>query len=278
MRSFFKSTYFNIKFYYGVFLRLELHNKAASLSYYTIISIFPLLLFLTALAGYFAPMQKILVNIPAYLEEVMPIQSELIMRNMQALLKHKAGFSWFGFVTLFFSAQMLYVNLEKIVNRILHVPKNRHFVLTRLFFFIWLLSFIFVLFTPLIFELVGAKIQSIGWTFSWFAALSARGGFILVSFIAFCFGMLIMPVRRLPPLRIAKGGMAFALALQAGKFLFKFLTLRNLGRYNLIYGSLSSIVLGLVWVFYFYTMFLFFVYWVGRAEDPLYIEKWGKKI
>lgn len=270
-----KSAYLDIKFYYGVFLRLELYNKAASLSYYTIISVFPLLLFVTALAGYFAPMQKILAHIPGYLEEVMPVHSELITRNMHALLKYKAGFSWFGFVTLFISAQMLYVNLEKIVNRILHVPKNRHFVLTRLFFFLWLLSFIFILFTPLIFELIGAKIESIGWKFSWFAVLSARGGFVLASFIAFCFVMLIMPVRRLPFLRIAEGGVAFALTLQAGKFFFKFLTLRNLGRYNLIYGSLSSIVLGLVWIFYFYTMFLFFAYWVGRNLDPLYIEKEG---
>jgi uncharacterized BrkB/YihY/UPF0761 family membrane protein len=158
------------------------------------------------------------------------------------------------------------------------VPKNRHFVLTRLFFFIWLLSFIFILFTLLIFELIGTKIQSIGWKFSWLALLSARGGFALVSFIAFYFVMLIMPVRRLPLTRIAEGGIAFALVLQAGKFLFKTITLRHLGRYNLIYGSLSSIVLGLVWIFYFYTMFLFFVYWVGRARDPLYIEKWGNKV
>lgn len=207
------------------------------------------------------------------LDEMLPLHSELIMSNLTALFRHKVGFTWFGSISLIVTAQLLYVNMERIINRILHIPKKRSFILTRLFFFVWLACMVFILFTPLIFELLHVMIDSIGLRISYWATLSSKGGFILVSFLMFFVVMLILPAKRLPLKRVATGGLSFSLTLQLGKTIFKWVTLSHLDRYNLIYGSLSSIILGLLWIFYFYLMLLCFVYWVGRKFDPLYIEK-----
>ena len=72
------------------------------------------------------------------------------------------------------------------------------------------------------------------------------------------------------------GGVYFAIAIQLGKLAYHWLTAQNLGRYNLIYGSFASMMLGILWVFYFYNMFLFFVYWSTHKEVSENSEKIGK--
>ena len=262
-------------FYYHAAIRLELYNKAASLSYYTIISIFPMILVLTALSGYVFPPQKLFAGITYFLETAMPLHSELIMTNLKSLFQKRSGFSWFGLAGLLVSAQMLYVNMEKIINRILHIDKRRNFFLTRLFFFFWLFGMVFVLLTPFVFELASSLMMLLGLPPTFWGTVSVRGGFFIVGFSVFCLIMIMLPTQRIPLRRVVSGAILFALTLQIGKFLFKMIILRNLVRYNLVYGSLSSIVLGLLWVFYFYNMFLFFVYWTGRTKDPKYVERKG---
>lgn len=263
----------DLHFYYHAVRRLELYNKAASLSYYTIISIFPMILLLIAVSNYVLPPQQTLASLTRLLEEMLPLHSELIMTNLQSLLQKRNGFTWFGLASLLVSAQILYVNMEKIINRILHIDKRRNFFLTRLFFFIWLFGMVFVLFTPFILELVSSFMTFFGLPPTFLGSISARGGFLIIGFLIFCLMMFILPTQRIPWRRVVSGAGLFALTLQLGKFLFKKIMLRNLVRYNLIYGSLSSIVLGLLWVFYFYNMFLFFVYWTGRTKDPQYVER-----
>jgi len=84
---------------------------------------------------------------------------------------------------------------------------------------------------------------------------------------------LILPTRKLDKIRLGKGAVGFALTIQLGKMLFKLIMQRNLSRYNLVYGSLSSTMLVMIWIFYFYNVFLFFVYWTGREHDPFFNKK-----
>jgi membrane protein len=268
-----KSLYHDVRFYYGAFKRLELHNKAASLSYYTVISIFPMMLLFTAMLGFIMPGADWVPGIRRFLDDALPMQSQLVLSNIDALMRHKAKFSWFGAGSLVVSAQMLYVNMDRIINRILHEQRNRSVVMTRLFFFPWLAGMVFVLFTPLIFDVAYAKLKGYGWQFSTLAVVSVKSGFVIAAFLMFFFVMVMLPLQRIALSRIARAGLFFALTLQVGKFVFKRVTLLSLGRYNIVYGSLSSIVLGLVWIFYFYAMFLFFAYWAGRRRDPHYVEK-----
>lgn len=263
----------HFKFYFDAFRRLEIYNKAASLSYYTIISVFPMLLLFTAAIGYFVPERDWIAGVNRFLENILPLQSDLIASNLRALFRNRVKFSWFGLVSLIVSAQMLYVNMDRIINRILHATRKRNVLITRAVFFPWLAGMVFILFTPVLFDIIYAKMKTYGLKISLLSLIAVKGGFLLAAFLTFCFIMAMLPLQKLSPLRVAKAGASFALTIQAGKFVFKLVVLTNLVRYNLVYGSLSSIVLGLLWVFYFYNVFLFFVYWTGRRFDPHYVER-----
>lgn len=265
-----KNLYSKFRFYLKAYRRLELMNKAASLSYYTIISLFPLILILATVLTHVLSQQVVVDIITGFFNQALPYQSDLVMNNIRALFVKKRAFSWFGAIALIVSAQILYVNFERIVNGILHAAKKRHFLLTRVLFLLWLVGIVFALFAPVGLELLSIWVLKLGFHVEELARLSARGGFMLVGFLVFWLMLALLPTRRLKTRRVLAGATLFALSLQLGKFVFKWFTLKNLDRYNLIYGSLSTMVLGTLWVFYFYNLFLFFVYWVGREHDPHY--------
>ncbi len=261
------------RFYIKAYRRLEIMNKAASLSYYTIISIFPMMLMVAAFGSTFLSQDLLVSVVKRFTEETLPYQSDLIMTNLTALFTKKKTFSWFGVGALLISAQLLFVNFERIVNGLLHTRENRHFLITRLLFLLWLVGLIFMLFAPLLFDAVFSRLSGLG---SWVTGVQrffAQGGFVLAGLVMFELVMLILPRRRMNPKRLLEAGLSFAVTLQLGKILFKYFTLRQFDRYNVIYGSLSSMILLTLWVFYFYNMFLFFVYWVGREGDPIYKER-----
>ena len=88
----------------------------------------------------------------------------------------------------------------------------------------------------------------------------------------FC-AALILPTRRVPVRRMLAGGLLFAGALVAGQVAFKALTARSVAQYNLVYGSLASLMLGAIWIFYFFQMFLILIYWTGKKHGGLETPK-----
>jgi len=263
-----KSSLQKMMFYAKAYRRLELMNRAASLSYYTVISIFPTLLVLIVISSLFFSPEALQGEIKGFLEKALPFESDLVLQNMNALFRHKLSLSSFSVIMLFVSAQMLYVNLEKIINSILHTDRKRHFLITRLLFFVWLLSMIVILFAPVLVTFVSGILQFLNIPVEFWTKISGHVGFFLTSALMFLLILLILPTRRLNTKRLIQGACGFAVTIQIGKLLFKFITLRSLSRYNLVYGSLSSTMLVMIWVFYFYNVLLFFVYWTGRHHDP----------
>lgn len=266
-----------VRYYVKAYRRLELMNKAASLSFYTIISIFPMILILVTILGPMFSQAAIQEQITHFIDEALPYQSQIVMSNLQSLIGKKLAFSWAGIVLLVMSSQILYVNMERMINGILHTPRQRGFILTRIFFLLWLVTIVLSILLPVSLELLSHMLTSQGIDVSLMARLSARGGFFLVSWLIFFAMMLIVPTRRLRMKRLVWGSLFFALSIQLGKYIFKTITLNSLDRYNIVYGSLSTLILGTLWIFYYYNLFLFIVYWVGREHDPHYLDARAKK-
>lgn len=250
--------------------RKDFTNKSASLSFYTIISIVPLVLVLTTLLGHVVP-QKVLVHeMMEMIEQFFPIQSPVVLKSLESLFIKRRTFGWFGVVTLLLSSRLIYLNLEHIVNDLLETGRRRNYLLRRLFFLVWLTGSMLVLLTPL---LLGAVRRTLA-AFDFFlpSALASRGVFLFSAFFMFFCAALILPTRRVPVRRMLAGGIVFACALVAGQVAFKSLTERSFAQYNLLYGSLASLMLGALWIFYFYQMFLMLIYWTGKkhsgAEAP----------
>ncbi len=245
-------------------------NRAASLSYYTVISIFPTLVVTLMVSSLFVDPHDLQREVQTFLQRSLPFESDLLVQNLDSLFKSKLSMSSWSLLMMVIAAQILYVNMERIINSILHTERPRHFIIQRLFFFVWLVAMIAVLFAPVMVTLTSSILQLMhipidGWT-----KLSGHVGFFLSSFFMFVVILLILPTRQLNKNRLFKGALGFAVTIQIGKLLFKMIMQHSLSRYNLVYGSLSSTMLVMVWIFYFYNVFLFFVYWTGREHDPVF--------
>lgn len=248
---------------------LELMSRSASLSFYTMISIFPMIMVLVSITTQLFPESHLEVKLLEILNDVLPFEAPLVAGNIKSLFHKNFTLSGFGIVALLVSSQLLYVNFERIINAILHTGRSRNFILTRLISFIWLLAMLFILFSPVLVDMVGYMFRRVGLPLPVLSWIPLRTGYLFSGFLMFVLILLIMPTRRVNFRRVLWGGAVFTVALQLGKILFKLFVQNNLSRYDLVYGSLSSLMIIMIWVFYFYNLLLITVYWAGRREDPL---------
>lgn len=252
------------KVWWDAYARKDFTNKSASLSFYTIISIFPLVLVLVTFLGHFVSQDVLVKETMQMVEQFFPIQNPAFLKGLKSLFIKGRTFGWFGAVTLILSSRLLYLNLEHFVNDLLHTDRRRNYFLRRLFFIVWLAGSMLVLLTPLLLGVVQKTLS----LFDLFLppALASRGVFLASAFLMFFCAALILPTRRVAVSRMLMGGLVFAGALVAGQTAFKTLTMRSLAQYNVVYGSLASMILGAIWIFYFFQMFLMLIYWTGKKH------------
>ena len=267
-----RKTWKSIRFYFRVFQRLELMNKAAGLSFYTAIAIFPLIMVLLAASQAFLKPEIVLQTLERVFSAFLPYQSDLLRTNLKSLYAQRHSVTVVGGLSLLVTGQMLYVNLERIMNSLLHVKMTRRFWQTRIWFFVWLSAMVTALFAPLALDFLFVGLAQFGIRVPFIAKFANQGAFLLLVFLMFVSAMIIVPTRRPRPGKLLFGAVMFTIATAIGKSVFRILTLKSFGRYDLVYGSLSTLVLVALWVFYFYNIFLFCVYWVGREHDPIYRE------
>jgi len=255
-----------LTFYLQAYRKQGIMDKAASLSFYTFISIFPLVIILVSFFTQFLSQEVVVQIISQYVQDNLPHQSELISQNIQSLVKNKLSFGWIGIVFLIFSAQVFYVNFEKDVNQLLETGKKRNFLMTRVFFVLWLIVLVTVLLAPLFFEIFSSHLLSLSLHLGVVGSFLRWGGSLLMSLVSFLGIVFILPTKRPRLKRVWWSAFLFTLSLFAGKFVFKWFAVSSLDRYNIIYGSLGSIVLVMLWVFYFYNLLLFFIYFAGEKR------------
>ncbi len=234
---------------------LDLGNKAASLSYYTIISLFPLLLLLVSLASFIVSPDLLMREVLNLSDQFFPYHSPLIDKNLRALFTQRQAFSWFGGITLFLSANALYAQLEQAINLLLRTEKRRHYLLSRAFAVLWLLGFMVVLMLPFSTRIF-FKAFAWGIPKTFFPAFLSNLTVPFFGGVLICLTLFLVPTKRLKKRFVVIAGLIFSLILQVGRVFFEKFILVNLTMYNLVYGSLSSLILVVIWVYYFHSMFL----------------------
>jgi len=113
--------YRHIRLFVSTFVDKELTLFAASLSYYTILTIIPLLLimltFLTSLPSFEEHYETIKIFI---FSNLMPVYSEAAMGHIDGFLKNSAKMGILGFIMILVTSLLFFKNFEYIVNKIFH--------------------------------------------------------------------------------------------------------------------------------------------------------------
>ncbi len=223
-------------------------QKASALTYYSLLSVVPILALVFGIAkgfGVDGVIQKQLVNSFAGQEEVL----KYILNFSKSYLSKSTGgmFIGFGLLLLFWSVMRVMVNIEESFNDIWEVKRSRSFV--RKFS-----DYIAILFLVILFLLSSGSMvmyvtaKLFDYETLWFMRtfLSMLLPYLLVSFM-FILLIIIMPNTKVNFTSALIGGLISGLLFQLSQYYFiNFMF--GVSRYNAVYGSFAALPLFMIWM------------------------------
>ena len=113
------------KIFVSSFVDKELTLFAASLSFYTIFTIIPLLLIIMAILTSMPTFTEYYEKIQGFIfSNLMPVNSETVMTQINGFLQNSSKMGAIGFVAILVSSLLFFKNFEYIANRIFHAKSR----------------------------------------------------------------------------------------------------------------------------------------------------------
>ncbi len=240
-------------------------QAAAGMAYYAFFSLFPLLLFLVVGASYILEIQSAYDYIMTSLYAVLPTAQSLIDANLQQVLASRGAVGVIGLIGFLWSGSGFFSILARNINQANPNSRPRNFIEDRALAFIMIallalllgLSFLSNTITGFI-----PKIDLFYWrgtplheTLIWRYLIKSIPFFVTLL-------LLIGLYRYIPKKKIRWFGVLISALLgafswQAVTRLFTFLLQEGLVRYELVYGSLSTVVALMFWLYLISSITLF---------------------
>jgi YihY family inner membrane protein len=243
------------------FFRDECHHLAASMTYFLILSIVPLGLLLVSLFGHIlGENQELYRYLLSKLTTFFPDVTSGITDELTKLITYK-GISIITFFIYGFFALQLFYSAEHAMDVIFRVPKKRHFLFSLLWtlfivtlvIFFWVVSFtvsslasMLPHFPVTLFD-IGLK--------RWVAiSLGYIAPFILIMFTATTVYK-IVPHVKVGLKNAFYGALLFTVLGEGAKHLFTWMV-KHVSYIGTIYGSLTTFIIFLLWMYYVSCIFL----------------------
>jgi membrane protein len=257
---------------------------SASLAYYTIFSIAPLLILIISLAGIFfgdaAATNRLYPQIAHYVGNAAALQIQDILKNLQ--LSGKSGIAAvIGVVTLFLGASGIFLEIQDSLNRIWNVkakPKSSwiKFIQNRLLSFLLIIVLGVLLLISLVINIVLTALGQ--WIERFMHAVTSlliKGINLGITFIiiSFLFGIIFkyLPDVKIKWKDVRSGAFFTAVLFMLGQYGIN-LYLQYTAKSS-VYGAAGSILIILVWIYYTSA-----ILYIGAEYTQVYAEAIGSKI
>lgn len=223
---------------------------AASLSYYSLLAIFPLLLLLISIAPLFISSEDAFEVVLELARQYVPGAEAALRGVLQQVIDERGSATVVGILALIWSASGVFDVLQVSFNRAWRVAQPRSFWLQRLFS-IAVIGVMGVFFLAAVIASAFSESLVFGFYGDWRGAreLVTWGGSVVGAFIAFsAFTMLYktFPHAQVRWKHALLGGLVAAVLWQSAKYLYE-LYLVHFARFSLIYGSVGAIIGLLLW-------------------------------
>lgn len=229
---------------------------SASIAYYSLLSLFPLMLLLLSLSGILIRHYEFAGQLPLVLERYLPVKPDFIMRNLVGISKAYGRVSLLSILLLLWSSSGVFLPLEKSLNRGWEVEKGRRWWRSRLLALEMSLILGFFILLSTVLMGVNVYIHHLlkRWSPEGVQAFSdlAYHGLILTSTFLVTLAMFLVLFQRLPnrPLQLRQvlpSALLTALFWEAARSLFTLLL--PLFNYGHVYGSLAAVVALMTWAY-----------------------------
>ena len=234
----------------------------AGVSYFALISLFPLALLAFSVFGLVLRDEEVQGRVLDGLVEGIPVDTPIVEEALAGLASGGVTIGVVALVATIWTGSALAAALRNALNMVFDVNRRRPFVQGKLVDF---------MIAPALGLLLLASLTlTTGWRFAQAEAvnvgilhdqplvweLGAVGITGLISFLAFLFLYWLLPNAGLRPRDLWPGALLAAVGFEAGKLGFAFY-LANFSSYDVIYGSLGGVITLLVWVYVSSNIMLF---------------------
>ena len=239
-------------------------SMAAGLAYYAFFSIFPLILALIALFSLVGEPTDVQERIVKAVGTYLPGSTELVAENVRSVIENRGSAGVIAVLSLLWSASAFFTAVRKSINRAWNVEKDRSFLGQKVVEFTLILVVAILLFVSIGFTFISSFLDDVLSLY-----LRAGNGFIdervlSIPLTALNFGLALLPVlltffifvalyRFIPntTVRISDvwlAALVAAILFEIAKWSFVWYV-TNFARYNLVYGSLASVIVLLFWAY-----------------------------
>jgi membrane protein len=269
----FKELYENINRLSGNRLRILEHaiksftekqagQASAGLAYYSIFSIFPLLLVFIASGSYFLDRTQVFNLVTQFIQQALPISRQLITENLQEVLDARGTAGILSILTLLWSASGMFTNLAYNINLAWSKAGRRNFLQNRLVGLWMIVGLIGLIVLSLVLSWITQRLPHMDLAHASPASLlllrvvSAFGSWLMI-FVLFFTLYHWIPTRRVKWSSTLWGALLASLAWKGVTAGFTWYLGSRFGSYQLVYGSLGAIVafLFLIYIISFITLF-----------------------
>jgi membrane protein len=247
-------------------------DMAASIAYFSFFSLFPLLVGIVAGASIFLERAEIQGHLDRLLSDEFPGSADFLRTNIAALVDLRGAASIASIVGLFWSASRMFGALSRGVNLALGVGRDRpRIVLSKLRHFAMTLVVSALLLAAVVVSMtIDVAIQvDLSHLNIDTSAIEAFGGHltsVAVIFVVVLALFLIVPHRRPGWREAVPGALVAAVLFEAGKALFV-LYLEQARGLRAVYGSLTSVIVLLLWLYFSARVLLFGAEVMAVSQD-----------
>jgi len=229
---------------------------SASIAYYTVLSLFPLLLLLLGLSGIYIQHHQLSGDLASALERALPMKADFILHNLEGISRAYGRVGLASFLLLLWSSAGVFLPLEKALNRAWEVEKGRSWLRRRLLALEMALIFALLILASTF--LVGVQAYVHNWAKHWlspppnpFIGFAYHLGLALADF-GLTLGTFMVLFKRLPnrPMglrEVLPSAFLTALLWEMARTVFTFLLPHF--NYRHVYGSIGAMVALMTWAY-----------------------------
>ena len=233
-------------------------QAAASIAYYFLFSAFPLFLFIVIVLSYFLDIGYIQDQMTHFLKDLLPGTESLISENLQSLLANRGSTSILASISLLWSGSGMINGIIFNVQKAYPESNTRGYFVNRAFAIIAILLAILLTAGLLIFSVVFNISDALAYfnitlTKSISTIINIFSSYILPVLFLYIFAFVLyylVPTAKVEKSAARIAALLFAVVWRAFSIVFSKYVLSPMNRYDLIYGSVTTIVLLLLFIYF----------------------------
>lgn len=228
---------------------------SSGIAFNLLINLIPFILLLLAMVGtYLYNDQEVFSHIRAYFRDVAPALDPKVMKNLMDVIQNRQIVGILGFVGLLWFSTLVFSSLRIALNIVFRVEKSRGMLRgigidLLMILLVGVLLLVSMILSPLVIWLQGyhGRIPvAIGPTIQWILK------YLIPFSLTYCMFSLIykiIPTKRVHIKSALQAALFSSLLWELAKHLFAWYVV-HLAGYSIFYGSLSTLVIFVLWVYY----------------------------